>query len=249
MPEGEERHSKKHRRSGDKDKGEGRSEHKSKKRHKHHDDDRRERKKTRKHDAQVRIVDDDPDDEDVWVEKNIDDDGERVRFLRQFESSCELTMRGGTSVQPLATDIPTAESLTLTSNPSSGATDAALPRATAQETPLKRDDWMLAPAAARAAAPATEPSLEPESYTEDYAGGSGDRRTLGGGVDFFSSLGTEHRQKKPAEDKPDPDKACPSLTPSCSFSPYTSPIPLRHHLITTPLFSETCINISVYIYI
>lgn len=43
-----------------------------------------------------------------------------------------------------------------------------------------------------------------QSLTEDYGEASGGARTMGGGVDFFSSLGTE-RQKKQKVDKPNPD--------------------------------------------
>ena len=46
-----------------------------------------------------------------------------------------------------------------------------------------------------------------ESLTEDYGESTQDLRTMGGGVDFFSSLGTE-RKKKPKEEKPDPEKVC-----------------------------------------
>nr|GAT50631.1 complexed with Cdc5 protein cwf19 [Mycena chlorophos] len=154
------------------------SEKKSKKRSKHDDGDgERKHKKSKK----LRIVDDDPNDDDMWVEKNIDMDGER----------------------PLATDIPTAESLKLTS--------AAIPsRAQAIES-LKRDDWMLATPSVlpdEKPRPAKEPVEAPggdESFTEDYGELSQNQRTLGGGVDFFSSLGTEVK-KKPKDDKPDPNK-------------------------------------------
>jgi len=50
-----------------------------------------------------------------------------------------------------------------------------------------------------------------ESFTEDYGELSGGSRKLGGGVDFFSSLGTE-RKKAPRPDKPDPEKV-PTLLP------------------------------------
>lgn len=52
------------------------SDRKGKKRSKHADEDSsRKHKKSKK----LRVVDDDPDD-DLWVEKNIDMDGERVRI-------------------------------------------------------------------------------------------------------------------------------------------------------------------------
>ena len=44
-----------------------------------------------------------------------------------------------------------------------------------------------------------------ESLTEGYGEPVQNSRTLGGGVDFFSSLGTE-KKKKQQEEKPDPDK-------------------------------------------
>jgi hypothetical protein len=54
---------------------------KSKKRHKHRDDDgeRHGHKRKRKDGDKLHVVDDDLN-EDMWVEKNIDMDGERVRL-------------------------------------------------------------------------------------------------------------------------------------------------------------------------
>ena len=50
----------------------------------------------------------------------------------------------------------------------------------------------------------------PIESSNDMTDGYGDEepsnRTLGGGVDFFSALGSEHRRKDPNEDKPDPSK-------------------------------------------
>ena len=57
-----------------KDKGD--KEHKSKKRHRHERDEDGHKSKKRK--SKVEVVDDDPE-EDMWVEKNIDMDGEYVR--------------------------------------------------------------------------------------------------------------------------------------------------------------------------
>jgi len=52
-------------------------------------------------------------------------------------------------------------------------------------------------------------SNDEDSYMEDYGEPAGDSRTLGGGVDFFSGLGTE-RKKPPRPDRPDPEKVrCP----------------------------------------
>lgn len=44
-----------------------------------------------------------------------------------------------------------------------------------------------------------------DSLTEDYGEPSQNTRTMGGSVDFFSSLGTE-RVKKPLPNRPNPDK-------------------------------------------
>ncbi|EIN12832.1 hypothetical protein PUNSTDRAFT_82258 [Punctularia strigosozonata HHB-11173 SS5] len=151
----------------------------------------------------------------MWVEKNIDMDGER----------------------PLATDIPTAESLALTSNATTVPPDAKLPPPVVQETPLKRDEWMLAPPVTPTVPGATtrthaEPGFE--SFTEDFGEAEGSKRTLGGSVDFFSSMGTEHRPKKPAEDKPDPDKPKISsrelntqLVEGKPLDQYTAPTPSK----------------------
>lgn len=45
-----------------------------------------------------------------------------------------------------------------------------------------------------------------DDLTDGYGEGSGGGRTLGGGVDFFGSLGTERKRKDPNENKPDPNK-------------------------------------------
>ena len=63
------------------------SERKHKKRRKDDDNDEGSRKtKHRKKDSgrKLKIVDDNPDDEDMWVEKNIDMDGERVSQVPNF---------------------------------------------------------------------------------------------------------------------------------------------------------------------
>ena len=67
------KHSSKHRHRHDK---EG---HRSKRKHKS-EKDGSSRKRSRKDDGDhLKIVDDDPNDEDMWVEKNIDMDGDIVR--------------------------------------------------------------------------------------------------------------------------------------------------------------------------
>ena len=104
--------------------------------------------------------------------------------------------------QPIVTNIPTAESLKLTSRATTQPGDPPLPPSMATETTLKRDEWMLEP-------PRTPPIPTPtsraaqrsmegdESLTEDYGEPSTAARTTAGGVDFFSSLGTERKKKPP----------------------------------------------------
>ncbi|KAH9969691.1 CwfJ C-terminus 1-domain-containing protein-like protein [Russula dissimulans] len=122
----------------------------------------------------------------MWVEKNIDMDGEK----------------------PLATDIPTAESLKLTSRARSNPDDPSLPNSVVAESSLKRADWMLEPSTSSDAPPAVsrlQVEAADESLTDGYGEPSTSSRTLGGGVDFFSSLGKE-RERKPKPDLPNPDK-------------------------------------------
>ncbi|KAJ7903188.1 CwfJ C-terminus 1-domain-containing protein-like protein [Mycena leptocephala] len=87
---------------------------------------------------------------------------------------------------PLATTIPTAESLKLTSS------------ALSKEITLKRDDWMLLPPSEPVLPAATPRRVQlpsgDESFTEDYGESSQDQRTLG---DI----------KKKRADKPDPNQA------------------------------------------
>lgn len=57
-------------------------EYKSKRKHKHDKESGSSRKRSRKDDGdKLHIVDDDTNDEDMWVEKNIDMEGEVVRGL------------------------------------------------------------------------------------------------------------------------------------------------------------------------
>ncbi|KAG6903266.1 hypothetical protein C0995_000161 [Termitomyces sp. Mi166 len=178
------RHSSRRERSRERD-----SDRKSKKRRKHddHGGKHKHRKKDDKSDHNVHIVDDDPDDDDMWVEKNIDMDGEKV----------------------LAADIPTAKSLKLTSTAIAGPSDSKLPSNTTTETPLQRDEWMLLPPTSPTLPAEERPKAETGkvgdvSMTDGYGEPSGGQRTLGGGVDFFSSLGTDVKKKRP--ERPNPDK-------------------------------------------
>ncbi|KAF8237164.1 hypothetical protein L208DRAFT_1421678 [Tricholoma matsutake] len=161
------------------------SERKSGKRRKHKDDGGKYKHRRKGSNSKLQIVDDDPNDDDMWVEKNIDMDGEKV----------------------LATNIPTAESLKLTSSAIPGPSAPEQPPILSTQTPLKRDDWM--------SLPPTTPSLPDdirkhikvtdESMTDDYGDASGGQRTLGGGIDFFSNLGTDVK-RKPFQERPDPDQ-------------------------------------------
>jgi hypothetical protein len=95
--------------------------------------------------------------------------------------------------------------LKLTSTALAGPADPPPPQNTITETPLKRDEWMLAPAVAPVLPLQGPLEVEDTPMTEDYGDPSEGKRTLGGGVDFFSSLGTEVK-KKPRPAKPNPDQ-------------------------------------------
>ena len=121
-----------------------------------------------------------------------------------------------TFLKILATGIPTSESLKLTSNATEFAENPPpLPQSLRTESKPKRDDWMLEPTAPVINNPTSQFSSRPlvvlpdeeMSLTEEYGNPEQDKRTFGGGVDFFSSLGTEHKKKRPS--KPDPDKVWP----------------------------------------
>ena len=115
--------------------------------------------------------------------------------------------------KPVATDIPTVESLKLTSHAYSKPNDPSLPRAVVAESSIKRDDWMLEPSTSSVTPPVmSRPQLDggDESLTDGYGEPSTSTRTLGGGVDFFSSLGKE-KERKPKPDIPNPDKVTPQL--------------------------------------
>ena len=68
------------------------------------------------------------------------------------------------------------------------------------------------PSSVQAITPAirrNEPTVSGDAlFTEDYGDDPENKRTLGGGVDFFSSLGTEHKRKDKKPDRPDPEKVC-----------------------------------------
>jgi hypothetical protein len=98
---------------------------------------------------------------------------------------------------------------------------AALHESAATETkPRERDSWMLEPtetAPATISNPFAERNIpksaglsvgrsQPVDMTDGYGEEESSGRTLDGGVDFFSALGSEHRRKDINEDKPDPSK-------------------------------------------
>ncbi|KAK4685655.1 CWF19-like protein 2, partial [Tremellales sp. Uapishka_1] len=132
------------------------------------EEERKERKRTKRDKKRSeRGNGQDEDDEGSWVEK-------------------------GAGVEDAVSNIPSALSLPLTSNPSQ-STSASLHQPTASET--ERPAWMMAPSAEEsvgAALPA-QSSEVPHSATS-------------GPGDFFSDLGTEHKRKDPNEGKPDPTK-------------------------------------------
>jgi hypothetical protein len=111
-------------------------------------------------------------------------------------------------LKPIAADIPTAESLKLTSRAHSKPEDPSPPKAIVAESSLKRDDWMLEPSTSSIESPAISRhqfEAGDESLTDGYGEPSTSARTLGGGIDFFSSLGKE-KERKPKTDLPNPDK-------------------------------------------
>ena len=203
-----EKNASKHEKHRDKD-----TDRKHKKRRKHDDDDDSDRHRKHKHrkrdkdESKVNIVDD-GDEEKLWVEKDIDMDGERVRKnLVSYRQYLDV-------FQILATDIPTAESLELTSTAGAGSL-VPLPHAINTESVLKRDEWMLMSTSVAPADVQYQPKshkkplalLTDDSFTEDYGELTTDSRTTSGGVDFFSSLGTERKKNS----KPILDKVCFSL--------------------------------------
>ena len=86
MGRDESKHSSKHKRSHDVS---GAHEHRRKKRHKDREDEgsSSKRKKEKRSKGETRIVDDDVIDDDMWVEKNVDLEGEIVSRLHAFQSS------------------------------------------------------------------------------------------------------------------------------------------------------------------
>lgn len=114
-----------------------------------------------------------------------------------------------TMLQTVASGIPTSASLELTSNPSNVPPGARSPPKNVQqtETKLQRDEWMLldpgtptVPVGTPSRPPARAIVQTADEMTDGFGEELTDARNLGGGVDFFSSLGTEHRKKPSPKD-------------------------------------------------
>ena len=185
-----------------------------KRRHKHDrhetEDERKERKRLKKEKRRgekssrhgLDVVDDD-DDGAMWVEKDIDAE----------VSSVQSSLSAGSYQQEAVSNIPTAESLPIKSQVEKA--DAPLPPATTAGTHRReRDSWMLDPGSIATTSTVPMPTRDvprnagtgTRDLTDGYGEQESDGRILDGGVDFFSSLGTEHKRKDINEGKPDPAK-------------------------------------------
>jgi hypothetical protein len=80
-----------------------------------------------------------------------------------------------------------------------------LPSSIHTESSLKRDDWMLESTFSVASTSKSQLPPQEESLMEDYGEAAQNSRTMSGGVDFFSSLGSEVKKKEPKE-KPNPEQ-------------------------------------------
>ncbi|KAG8819019.1 hypothetical protein FRC18_012223 [Serendipita sp. 400] len=164
-----------------------------KRKKKHHKDEDRHHKSSKKKDRHkaVTVVDDDAEDDEMWVEHNIDVDGQH----------------------PVTTTIPTSASLEIHSSARATMNDPELPHSTVTEsnTKMRREEWMLLDPATPEVPPKSPPlhSARPnkDSFTEGYGDEASNNRTASGQVDFFSGLGTEHRRKGGGKDKPNPEAA------------------------------------------
>lgn len=145
---------------------------------------RRERKRLKKEkktdDARdLQVLDDDP---SMWVEKSLDPTN-------------------------AVANIPTADSLPLTSNPS--GPKASLPPSTAAGSEgRERDSWMLEPSVSSAIVPVPRDDVPHSAIKSaaDTADRYGDGQPAVSNVDLFSSMGIEHKRKDPRSDMPDPSQ-------------------------------------------
>ncbi|KAA1473876.1 hypothetical protein DENSPDRAFT_931257 [Dentipellis sp. KUC8613] len=159
--------------------------HKSHKRHRRGEPDAKRRHKKRRDMSQttVTVTDNDVNDEEIWVEKNIDMEGE----------------------SPPATDNPASESLKIKSRPSYNTDNPPVPPNCSMEASLVRDEWMLFPPSASFETISSKIPSGEEILTEGHSEPSSAGRNLGGSIDFFATLGSE-RPKRPQSDQSNPDK-------------------------------------------
>jgi hypothetical protein len=223
----EDRHRKHRERSRDRDRdADDRRDHK---RRKEGDVDKREVKKHRKDEKKrenrnkekppgIQVVDDD--DENEWVEKDVDASVSRRLPCSLFGHHLPMI-----DVYALYTkkssiaNIPTSADLLLTSNPNKPPPKTSLPPAIPFETipaDNKREDWMLDPLTRGTVPPASlvdddsAPAPHSASINEN---GQEHGRIQREETDFFSGMGSE-RVKKQREQKPDPDKVNSELITS-----------------------------------
>ncbi|WWD16329.1 hypothetical protein CI109_100755 [Kwoniella shandongensis] len=123
----------------------------------------------------------------------------------------DMWVEKGVHAANAASKIPTSDSLPLRSNPSNPKADLPYQTATGSNA-RERDSWMLEPTEGSSST-VPEPSRDIPHTAESGSGltdGYGEEqlsnRNLGGGMDFFSSMGTERKRKDPNEGKPDPSK-------------------------------------------
>ena len=172
---------------------------------------KKDRKREDRNDREKLDVVDDDDDASMWVEKGVD------------TVSPEWTEpKGQADRQDAVANAPASAGMDLQSHASEPAA-APLPETTASGSQTReRDSWMLEPTISAPPAisnPFTErstpksaglPSGRSQPISDDMTDGYGEEvssgRTLDGGVDFFSALGSEHKRKDPNDDKPDPSK-------------------------------------------
>lgn len=209
----EDRH-RKHRRDRDRDRDRDETEDERKER-------KRAKKEKRKEDRRDRdkldVVDDD-DDADLWVEKGA---GAEVRLMIHMRRLC---LCGADWSQSVVANVPSAAGLPLKSHASEPA-KGPLPDATSTDSKTQeRQAWMLEPPVtappvsskpfgesnfpkcAGTSAGRSQPITTDMDMTDGYGENESSNRTMSGGVDFFSGLGTEHKRKDPQDDKPDPTK-------------------------------------------
>ncbi|CCA76281.1 hypothetical protein PIIN_10276 [Serendipita indica DSM 11827] len=150
--------------------------HKRKK--KHHKDERSSKSSKKDKHKAVTVVDDDEDGDEMWVERNIDVDGQH----------------------PVTTTIPTGASLDIVSTAMESPNDPKLPHPATTESKLQREEWMMMETSDPVLPTQTPPlhsAARGDSLTEGYGDSESSNRTPSGHVDFFSNLGTEHKRKEP----------------------------------------------------